>query len=863
MSTELFLSRFTPSMMSADVLEKVLVQRGDLASRLVEVIRESVLTPSKHHTLVIGSRGIGKTHLLSLVQNRIAGQQNLAERVRIAWLREEEWGVASFLDFLYRILRALAARYQDDALRDETETLFSLPLKTAERRAADLLRSFIEGRTLLLIAENLDSVFQGLAKKGQQRLRAYLQEESSWTILASSQALFAGVALYESPFYGFFDIHHLQELSIDDAALLVQNIAELANDSELALYVQTEAGRARIRAVHHLAGGNHRVYMILSEFLTRDSLDQLIDPFLRMMDDLTPYYQARMEQLSPQQRKIVDLLCSVRGAVPVKEIAKRCFITSQTASSQLKDLRDRGYVGATPVGRDAYYELAEPLMRLAMEVKNQRNGHVRLFLDFLRHWYGRPELVDMLARTPAESTVEREYLEWVLSDGDASGESPELQNLVGQLSRLLATREFSGLLLITQRLVQLRGSVYDWTLLGYGFSMLGKHSEALAALDKALAIDDSYARAWALRSAVYIELGRLEEALDAVTKALARDGSEPLLHAARAAVLRSSKRLGEALQAYDRALEIWPQGVFVWNERTDLLMLMGRDPEALESAERALAIDPEGSRSILQRARVFFRLNRYNDALVEFERVLHRDPADVTAVRGRAAALTALGETGLALKAAWAAHELTPADAMSNWLVARNLVQQGSFAESIPLIDAAETVGLDKHVLLPLRIRAGVGLGRFEEARALLQEMSRHPEAHDSLAITLITDLFRIDSEEPGRERASFVYSTYQQHGLGRLLASSLVAAAQVLVLPGTSIARSRQWVALWRKLTGTDEEFELPLRLLETLITYQDTQDSRILLRLPLEERQIVEEVLTRAREQANRLARLSSDGG
>src|SRR5687768_16329292 len=135
-----------------------------------------------------------------------------------------------------------------------------------------------------------------------------------------------------------------------------------------------------------------------------------------MMDDLTPYYQARMEQLSPQQRKIIDLLCSLRGAVPVKEIAKRCFISSQTASSQLKDLRDRGYVLSTPVGRDAYYELAVPLLRLALEVKNQRNGHIRLFLDFLRHWYARNELVDLLARTPVQAIAELEYLQRVIAE---------------------------------------------------------------------------------------------------------------------------------------------------------------------------------------------------------------------------------------------------------------------------------------------------------------------------------------------------------------------------------------------------------------------------------------------------------------
>ena len=80
-------------------------------------------------------------------------------------------------------------------------------------------------------------------------------------------------------------------------------------DQELASFVKTPAGHARIRAVGHLAGGNHRVYAILSHLLTRQSLDDLVEPFMGMVDELTPYYQSRMADLSPQQCKIVEVLC--------------------------------------------------------------------------------------------------------------------------------------------------------------------------------------------------------------------------------------------------------------------------------------------------------------------------------------------------------------------------------------------------------------------------------------------------------------------------------------------------------------------------------------------------------------------------
>ncbi|MCH8294524.1 MarR family transcriptional regulator, partial [Candidatus Poribacteria bacterium] len=411
---EAFLSRFTPSLMSPETLEAIFVQREKLASRIVQLTRDSALTQSKHHTLLIGPRGIGKTHIVALVYHRIVAMEDLRDRLRIAWLREEEWGVTSFLDLLLRIFNALIEEYKDDDLAEHLESLYNLPADAAERTGATILKEYVGGRTLLLLAENLDDLFNGLGDIGQKQLRAYLQENSFCTILATSQSLFNGVSLQTSPFYGFFRIRHLEELDFDDAVRLLTQIADNEGDRELGALLQTPTGRARIRAVHHLAGGNHRVYVIFSQFLTRESLDELVDSFLSMLDDLTPYYQARMAYLSPQQRKIVNFLCDHSSAIPVKEIAQRCFMTHQTASSQLKKLQEMGYVRSESVGRESYYELREPLMRMGIEVKKHRGEPIRLFVDFLRLWYSQEELRQRLASLRPDAALDREYLRHAL-----------------------------------------------------------------------------------------------------------------------------------------------------------------------------------------------------------------------------------------------------------------------------------------------------------------------------------------------------------------------------------------------------------------------------------------------------------------
>ena len=98
--------------MSPQELETILVQRQDLAQELFEKIVLSATTPAKHYALLIGMRGMGKTHLVALIYYRLLAEfdrnPTLKDKLVIAWLREEEWGVDSWLDLVSRILRALA-----------------------------------------------------------------------------------------------------------------------------------------------------------------------------------------------------------------------------------------------------------------------------------------------------------------------------------------------------------------------------------------------------------------------------------------------------------------------------------------------------------------------------------------------------------------------------------------------------------------------------------------------------------------------------------------------------------------------------------------------------------------------------------
>ncbi len=214
-----------------------------------------------------------------------------------------------------------------------------------------------------------------------------------------------------------------------------------------------------MRALHHLSGGNHRVYIVLSQFIDRESLDELIGPFEKMLDELTPYYQERLRWLSPQQRKIVEFLCTCPSPASVSLIAQRLFITNQTAASQLKVLRENGYVLCHSRGRESLYELTEPLIRLSYEIKQNGYQPIRLIVDFLRIWYNPDELRDPLKRLPSEALRERKSLNAAINiaaidDPQVSAIAADIEKAIKEGFELLESHRFAKLAPDDRRLLK-------------------------------------------------------------------------------------------------------------------------------------------------------------------------------------------------------------------------------------------------------------------------------------------------------------------------------------------------------------------------------------------------------------------------
>ena len=811
-----FVSRFTPSLTPPETLEAMFVQRHDLADTLVERIRESVLTDAKHHALLVGPRGIGKTHLVSLVYHRVKAFENLRDSLLIAWLHEEEWGIASFLDLLLRILRALYREYADTDLEADVEALYSLEAADeAQRKAEVMLEEYVGDRTLLVLVENLDDVFDGLSMEGQQQFRAYLQQYQFTTVLATSQSLFKGVSDRSFPFYGFFRPHSLKPFSLDEAAALLANIARHEEKNDLAEYILTPEGRARIRAVHHLAGGNPRVYVILSQFLTRESLDALVEPFMLMLDDLTPYYQSRMASLSAQQRKIVEVLIEYRAALPVKQIASRCFITAQTTSGQLRTLRDLGYVQSVQAGRESYYELREPLMRFSLEMKKHRGGPIQLFIDFLRIWYTRPELELQLETLRTEASVDREYLLHALAlTGDAS-DDPRIAACLADFEKHCDAGEYDQAQRAADELVVIRGESSDWHKKSSCLSFAEKYQVALEVADRAINELGGNALLLMAKATALVGLGRVDEIAKLLDKAYFSAEGDPLMLLCRGALQRVTGMHEKAVESFQAAYELDPMAamtalhasslVELGRNEAALALLDGRESEGYEIDER---LADEAARA---RATALMRTGRYAEALTILDGSLLRKDEDTKLQGARAVAAVLTGD-----------YKRGKALLEKEW--------SGTIPLSMAFIGGVAVFGQWSDA-----VEALAGEGLVFDAMQKLGEMPRI----GVWSILLIATLASPIDVLPLRVRTLAEQSV--EYGDEALV----VAALSMTPSLGAPIEKLREWCSAWGTIAAKRPAFTPAARVLDAALAYRETNDLSVLLRLPVEERKVLQQAL------------------
>jgi DNA-binding SARP family transcriptional activator/TolB-like protein/Tfp pilus assembly protein PilF len=183
-------------------------------------------------------------------------------------------------------------------------------------------------------------------------------------------------------------------------------------------------------------------------------------------------------------------------------------------------------------------------------------------------------------------------------------------------------------------------AAYELYLRGNNPVLLRSDSGAQAAVDyfrQAIALDSTYAAAYAGLARIYLRLGlagaangsqrdRLALAERSAEKALALDDSLADGHAALGLVRSARFDLGSAESHLKRAVDLEPTGAAFHEWLGQLYVFVGRPADALSEDQRALELDPLSPSANAELGRSLLANGRPDDALAQLQKVAALQP---------------------------------------------------------------------------------------------------------------------------------------------------------------------------------------------------------------------------------------------
>ena len=382
---------------SPERLRRTSVGRGHVLDNAVESLRGSVGRKSKQHMLFIGPRGTGKTHLLSRIEDTVRSDEALSAGVVVVRFPEESNQTLSFADLLIGVCRILKEILEDEP--PWLELFAKVETEEDNNKVVDILvpairnRNRLCNRTLLIMLENLGEIFtrQIRAKDDIASLRKFFMADNGCLLLATAPMHFDGITDAGQPFYDFFDIQILENLSFAETIEVIR--LNLDWDGRTDLLRTVEDMRPRLQALYHMTGGNPRLTMMLYELIAHESVTGLQDQFHLLLDRISPFYQSRLNDLPPGQRALLECLAGMRDQEKTPAaIAVRMRMSQQETSSLLKRLSDAHYLRATQHPRDKrsrLYTIREGFFDIWLAMNLSRGARKRLpfLLEFFNLFY--------------------------------------------------------------------------------------------------------------------------------------------------------------------------------------------------------------------------------------------------------------------------------------------------------------------------------------------------------------------------------------------------------------------------------------------------------------------------------------------
>ena len=386
------IKKYNPGFLGDDEIVASFCVRNAEFESLLESLRSSTGN-SNAHSLVIGPRGSGKSHLLLRVAAEIRRDETLSRFCPIVFA-EESYEVSTVGEFWLECLGHLAEQAPEEERAGLRLSHGDLRTIGDDRELANRCMGTIldfadrHGKRMVLLVENLNMLFADMGDPDAGwRLRHTLQTEPRIVLLGSATSRFDEIDHPDHALYDLFRVVTLHPLNIGECISLWRTVS--GQDAEERV----------VRPLQILTGGNPRLLTIIARFGAGSSFEDLMDNLLNLVDDHTEYFKSHLESLPPQERRIYLALATLWRPATARDVAEQARMDINVTSALLKRLVERGAVtidGGTP--RRRQYYLTERLYNIYYLLRrgSGESQVVKALIDFMACLYSPAAVWDAL-----------------------------------------------------------------------------------------------------------------------------------------------------------------------------------------------------------------------------------------------------------------------------------------------------------------------------------------------------------------------------------------------------------------------------------------------------------------------------------
>jgi len=411
------LTLYNPARMKdAEIVAAFVARKAVFERMLADIAAEKPKSRAQHY-LVVGQRGMGKSTLLARLAAELRTNADLSNRFAPLVFAEEQYAVDRLSKFWLNCLDSLAdaaERVGDTAASNHIDAVVrglkpqSSGTATQEQaltRAA--LDAFLKaaasgGKRPVLLVDNLQLVFERIAKNEQHVLREVLMQPGSPILVGASPSPPPESQDYGAAFYDHFKIHYLRSLSADEMRDLLLKLAETTGRGDVRDKVL--AHPERLKTLRDLTGGNPRTVVTLFFLYAEDFSPSVFADLENLLDRVTPLYKARIEELAEQQQVVVSAVADHWAPLTARALSGATGLPMASISAQLDRLEKTGFVEKVDIfgQSSAGFQIAERFFNvwfLMRSASRRQRREVEFLVRFIESFYeakDRPRLAQHL-----------------------------------------------------------------------------------------------------------------------------------------------------------------------------------------------------------------------------------------------------------------------------------------------------------------------------------------------------------------------------------------------------------------------------------------------------------------------------------